>query len=64
MADRKQFQNVPTPDPELMRLLDESRTRVLTEEELREHESASLMGMPPQILTSSQRKGLGLRQHT
>jgi len=25
MADRKQFENVGTPDPDLMRLLDEGR---------------------------------------
>jgi hypothetical protein len=36
MADRKQFENVGTPDPELMRLLDETGTRDVTEEELRE----------------------------
>jgi hypothetical protein len=36
MADRKQFRNVTAPDPELMRLLDASRNRVVTEEELHE----------------------------
>jgi hypothetical protein len=36
MADRKQFENVGTPDPDLMRLLDEARDKVVSEEELRE----------------------------
>lgn len=36
MADRKQFENVGVPDPDLMRLLDEQRSRVVSEEDLRE----------------------------
>jgi hypothetical protein len=36
MADRKQFQNVPAPDPELMRLLEATAGHVLTEAEMRE----------------------------
>ena len=36
MADRKQFESVGTPDPDLMRLLDEGRNRFVGEEELRE----------------------------
>ncbi len=36
MADRKQFENVGAPDPDLMRLLDETREKVVTEDELRE----------------------------
>ena len=47
MADRKQFQNVPQPDPELMRLLDESRNRVVTDEELREQRVSFAFGNAP-----------------
>lgn len=47
MADRKQFQNVPAPDPELMRLLDESRTRLVTEEELHEQRISFAFGNAP-----------------
>ena len=47
MADRKQFQNVPAPDPELMRLLDASRNRVVTEEELREQRVSFAFGNAP-----------------
>jgi len=36
MADRKQFENVGTPDPDLMRLLDEGRGKFVSEEVLRE----------------------------
>jgi len=36
MADRKQFENVGSPDPELIRLLDETRHTPVSEEELRE----------------------------
>ncbi len=45
MADRKQFQNVPAPDPELMRLL--SQTRLVTEEELREQRVSFAFGNAP-----------------
>jgi len=47
MADRKQFQNVSAPDPELMRLLDASRTRVVTEDELREQRVSFAFGNAP-----------------
>jgi len=47
MADRKQFQNVSAPDPELMRLLDASRNRVMTEEELREQRVSFAFGNAP-----------------
>lgn len=36
MADRKQFQNVIATDPELIRLLDAARNKVITEEDLQE----------------------------
>jgi hypothetical protein len=44
MADRKQFQNVTAPDPELMRLLEASRGRIVTEEELREQRVSFAFG--------------------
>ena len=47
MADRKQFQNVTAPDPELVRLLDASRDRVVTEEELREQRISFAFGNAP-----------------
>jgi hypothetical protein len=47
MADRKQFQNVTPPDPELMRLLDESRNKALTEEEFREQRVSFAYGNAP-----------------
>ena len=47
MADRKQFQNVPAPDPELMRLLAASRDRIVTEEELREQRVSFAFGNAP-----------------
>jgi hypothetical protein len=47
MADRKQFDNVPTPDPELVRLLDESGSRQVTEEELREQRISFAFGNAP-----------------
>jgi hypothetical protein len=47
MPDRKQFQNVPAPDPELMQLLDASRHRVVTEEELREQRVSFAFGNAP-----------------
>lgn len=45
MADRKQFQNVPTPDPELTRLL--SASKDVTEEELREQRVSFAFGNAP-----------------
>ena len=47
MADRKQFQSVPNPDPELMRLLKESSTKPVTEEELREQRISFAFGNAP-----------------
>lgn len=53
MADRKQFQNVTPPDPELVRLLDESRRKPVTEEELREQRISFAYGNAPdsQLIT-------------
>jgi hypothetical protein len=53
MADRKQFQNVKAPDPELMRLLDESRDKPVTEEELQEQRVSFAFGNAPasQLIT-------------
>ena len=48
MADRKQFQNVGSPDPELIRLLDASRDKAVTEEELREQRISFAFGNAPQ----------------
>jgi hypothetical protein len=36
MADRKQFENVVAPDPELIHILDETRNIPVSEDELRE----------------------------
>jgi hypothetical protein len=47
MADRKQFQNVPAADPDLMRLLGESRNRAITEEELQEQRVSFAFGNAP-----------------
>jgi hypothetical protein len=47
MADRKQFQNVTPPDPELVRLLEESRRRPVTEEELHEQRISFAYGNAP-----------------
>jgi len=47
MADRKQFQNVPAADPELKRLLDESRNRPVTEAELHEQRISFAFGNAP-----------------
>jgi hypothetical protein len=47
MADRKQFQNVREPDPELMRLLRESRKKNVTEEELQEQRVSFAYGNAP-----------------
>lgn len=47
MADRKQFQNISAPDPELMRLLEASRNRPVTEEELREQRISFAFGNAP-----------------
>ena len=47
MADRKQFQNVNAPDPELMRLLDASRNKPVTEEDLQEQRISFAFGNAP-----------------
>jgi len=44
MADRKQFENVGTPDPELMHLLEETRHKPVSEEELREQRISFAFG--------------------
>ncbi len=44
MADRKQFENVTAPDPELMRLLDAARKQPMTEEELQEQRVSFAFG--------------------
>ena len=44
MADRKQFENVPAPDPELVRLLKETGNRPVTEDELREQRVSFAFG--------------------
>ena len=36
MPDRKQFENVRVPDPELIRILEETRNKCVTEDELHE----------------------------
>jgi hypothetical protein len=47
MADRKQFQNVTAPDPELMYLLEASRNKPLTEEEFQEQRVSFAFGNAP-----------------
>ena len=47
MANRKQFQNVPAKDEELVRLLGESRNRPVTEEELHEQRVSFAFGNAP-----------------
>ena len=47
MADRKQFQNVSAPDPELMRLLEATRNRPVTEDELHEQRISFAFGNAP-----------------
>lgn len=47
MADRKQFQNVPAPDPELMGLLEACRDRSVSEDELHEQRISFAFGNAP-----------------
>jgi hypothetical protein len=47
MADRKQFENVPPPDPEVVRLLEEARGKPVTEEELQEQRVSFAFGNAP-----------------
>jgi hypothetical protein len=44
MADRKQFENVPAPDPELVRLLKETSDRPVSEDELHEQRVSFAFG--------------------
>ncbi len=44
MADRKQFENVPAPDPELVLLLKETGNRPVSEEELRKQRVSFAFG--------------------
>ena len=44
MADRKQFENVPAPDPELVRLLKETGNKTVSEDELREQRVSFAFG--------------------
>lgn len=44
MADRKPFENVPAPNPELARLLEEARGKPVNEEELREQRKSFAYG--------------------
>jgi hypothetical protein len=44
MADRKQFENVAAPDPELIRLLEATRTKQVSEDELREQRISFAFG--------------------
>jgi hypothetical protein len=48
MADRKQFENVKAPDPELVRLLEEARNKPITEEELHEQRISFAFGNAPE----------------
>jgi hypothetical protein len=47
MADRKQFQNVAIPDPELLSLLEASRLRTVSNDELREQRISFAFGNAP-----------------
>lgn len=48
MADRKQFQSSLTVSPELRRLLSESRSREVTEDELQEQRVSFAFGNAPE----------------
>jgi hypothetical protein len=47
MADRKQFLNSAPADPELLRLLEETRGRAVSEDELREQRISFAFGNAP-----------------
>jgi hypothetical protein len=51
VAERKQFENVPKPDPELGKLLSEARNRTVTEEDLREQRISFAFGNAPASLS-------------
>jgi hypothetical protein len=63
MADRKQFQNVRDPDPELVRLLDTARNRPVTEEELREQRISFAYGNAPASSASTKESVRHASQH-
>jgi hypothetical protein len=64
MADRKQFLNVPKADPELIRLLRESRNRTVTEEELQEQRVSFAFGNAPASASERIKRTVsGLRLH-
>jgi hypothetical protein len=48
MADRQQFSRTVEPDPELMKVLDDSRSTPVTEEELHEQRISFAYGNAPQ----------------
>lgn len=48
MADRKQFLRTIQPDPELAKILEESKTVRVTEDELREQRISFAYGNAPQ----------------
>jgi hypothetical protein len=52
MADRKQFESVPTPDPELIRLLEVSRGTPVSEDDLREQRISFAYGNAPADATT------------
>ena len=47
MANRKQFQNVTPPDPELVRLLEAASKKEVSEEELQEQRVSFAFGNAP-----------------
>jgi hypothetical protein len=47
MADRKPFENVPLPNPELARLLEDGRGKPVSEEELQEQRISFAFGNAP-----------------
>jgi hypothetical protein len=47
MADRKQFERVPAANPELTKLLEQSRSKPVTEEELQEQRVSFAFGNAP-----------------
>lgn len=52
MADRKQFFGAIKSDPELQKILDESRRKPVTEEELREQRISFAFGNAPASATN------------
>lgn len=47
MAERRQFQSELTPDPELQQLLEQAKTRKVTDEELTEQRISFAYGNAP-----------------